>query len=103
MTLVLCIISAVVLSGCNVNVGGKQRPLVRREKIQGELEFEALKRTDEQGVSNNKRKSETEMFKQRVRLKTEGDIYHPDLLFYNAALGFGLVQQSLISDEESGN
>ena len=102
-TLAFCIISAIVLSGCNVNVGGKQRPLVRHEKIEGELEFVAVTRTDEQGISENKRKSEMEVFEERVRLKTEGDIYHPDLLFYNAMLGLGLAQHSLDSDEESDN
>jgi hypothetical protein len=100
-TLVFCIISAFALAGCSVNVGGKQRPLVRHEGIQGELEFVAENRTDEQGISENKRKSETTVFEERVRLKTEGDIYHPDLLFYNAVLGFGLAQQSINSDEES--
>ena len=99
--LTFCTISAVILTGCSVNVGGRQRPLVRHERIQGELEFVAENRTDEQGISENKRKSETKVFEERVRLKTEGDIYHPDLLFYNAVLGFGLAQQSLISDEES--
>ncbi len=101
--LAFCIISTIVLSGCNVNVGGKQRPLVRHERIQGELEFVATTRTDEQGISESKRKSEMEVFEERLRLKTEGDIYHPDLLFYNAVLGFGLAQQSLDSDEESDN
>ncbi|OHB62327.1 MAG: hypothetical protein A2168_05980 [Planctomycetes bacterium RBG_13_50_24] len=99
--LVFCIISAVALTGCSVNVGGKQRPLVRHEGIRGELEFVAENRTDEQGIDENKRQSETTVFEERVRLKTEGDIYHPDLLFYNAILGFGLAQQSLDSDEES--
>ena len=96
------IISTVVLAGCNVNVGGKQRPLVRHDRIQGELEFVAENRTDEQGISENKRKSETEVFEEKIRFKTEGDIYHPDLLFYNAILGLGLAQQSINSDEESG-
>jgi hypothetical protein len=100
-TLAFCTISAVVLAGCNVNVGGKQRPLVRHDRIQGEVEFVAEHRTDEQGTSENQRKSETTLFEERVRLKTEGDIYHPDLLFYNAILGFGLAQQSISSDEES--
>jgi hypothetical protein len=100
-SIVFCAFSAVVLAGCSVNVGGKQRPIVRHEEIRGELEFIAENRTDEQGISENKRKSETTVFEERVRLKTEGDIYHPDLLFYNAMLGFGLAQQSLHSDEES--
>ena len=99
--LAFCAITAIALTGCSVNVGGKQRPLVRHEGIRGELEFVAEKRTDQQGISENKRKSETTVFEERVRLKTEGDIYHPDLLFYNAILGFGLAQQSLHSDEES--
>lgn len=96
-----CTLSAVALAGCNVNVGGKQKPFIRHEGIRGELEFVAENRTDEQGTSENKRKSETTVFEERVRLKTEGDIYHPDLLFYNAILGFGLAQQSINSDEES--
>jgi len=99
--LTFCALSMVVLTGCSVNVGGKQRPFVRHEKIRGELEFVSENRTDEQGISENKRKSETTVFEERVRLKTEGDVYHPDLLFYNAVLGFGLAQQSLRSDEES--
>jgi hypothetical protein len=99
--LAFCIISAVVPAGCSVNVGGRQRPLVRHDRIQGELEFVAEDRTDEQGISDNKRKSETKVFEERLRLKTEGDIYHPELLFYNAVLGFGLAQQSLDSNEES--
>jgi hypothetical protein len=65
------------------------------------LEFVAENRKDEQGIDENKRKSETTVFEERVRLKTEGDIYHPDLLFYNAVLGLGLAQQNLSSDEES--
>jgi hypothetical protein len=101
--LVFCIISVVVLGGCNVNVGGKQRHLIRHDRINGEVEFVAEDRTDEQGISGNKRKSKTKVFEERVRLKTQGDIYHPDLLFYNAVLGFGLAQQSLDSDEESDN
>ena len=100
-TLAFCIMSAVILSGCSVNVGGKQRPLIRHEGIRGELEFTAENRTDEQGTNENKRKSETTVFEERIRLKTEGDIYHPDLLFYNAILGMGLAQQSFNSDEES--
>jgi len=99
--LAFCTLSAVALTGCSVNVGGKQRPLIRHEGIRGELEFVAENRSDEQGTSENKRKSETTVFEERVRLKTEGDIYHPDLLFYNAILGLGLAQQSIDSDEES--
>jgi hypothetical protein len=90
------------LTGCNVSVGGRQRPLIRNDRIQGEIESVVERRTDEQGTSNNKRKSETQVFEERIRLKTEGDIYHPDFLFFNAALGLGLARQIINSDEESG-
>jgi hypothetical protein len=91
----------VFLAGCDVNVSGKQRPLLRHDRIQGEVELVAERRTDEQGTSGNNRKSETTVFVERLRLKTEGDIYHPDFLFYNAMLGMGLAQQSIDLDEES--
>ncbi len=94
-------ISMVFLAGCDVNVSGKQRPLLRHDRIQGEVELVAERRTDEQGTSGNNRKSETTVFVERLRLKTEGDIYHPDFLFYNAMLGMGLAQQSIDLDEES--
>lgn len=100
-SLVFCTVSTVILAGCNVNVAGKQRPLVSHDVIRSELEFVAENRIDEQGINENKRKSETTVFEERIRLKTEGDIYHPDLLFYNAILGLGLAQQNLRSDEES--
>lgn len=99
--LAFCGISGVILPGCSVNVGGKQRPLLRHDRIKGELESVAERRTDEQGTSENKRKSKTEVFKERIRLKTEGDIYHPEFLFYSGALGLGLAQQTLDLDEES--
>ncbi|MFC1637263.1 hypothetical protein ACFL5Z_20785 [Planctomycetota bacterium] len=104
-TLPACLLSSVLcllfVAGCNVNVGGKQRPLVKHEGIRGEVELVAEKRTDEQGTSQNKRKSETDVFEERLRLKTDGDIYHPDFLFYNAMLGLGLAQQSIDLDDES--
>ncbi len=99
--LAFCSISGVSLTGCSVNVGGKQRPLLRHDRIQGQLELVAQRRTDEQGISGNKRESKTKVFEERIRLKTEGDIYHPDFLFYTAALGLGLAQQRIDSDVES--
>ena len=39
------------------------------------------------------RKGETLVFEERLNLETTGDIYHPNLLIFNAALGLGLVQQ----------
>lgn len=98
---VLCCLSVVFLAGCDVNVGGRQRPLLKHERIQGEVEMIAERRTDEQGTSGSNRKSETTVFEERLQLKTDGDIYHPDFLFYNAMLGMGLAQQRINLDEES--
>lgn len=100
--LVVCACGA-FLCGCTVNVGGEQRPLVKNEPVGGEIELVAERRTDEQGTSGDKRKSTTEVFEERVRLNTEGDVYHPDFLFYTAAVGVGLAQQKIHSDDESGS
>jgi hypothetical protein len=99
--LALCA-GGILLKGCSVNVGGKQRPLVRHDRIKAELETVAERRTDEQGTSGNKRESTTKVFEERIRLKTEGDVYHPDFLLYSGAVGLGLAQQSIDSDDESG-
>jgi hypothetical protein len=99
--LVFCGISVLSVPGCNVNVRGKQRPLLRHDRIQGEVELVAERRTDEQGTSGNKRESKTKVIEERIRLKTEGDIYHPDFFFYTAAVGFGLAQQKIDSDDVS--
>ena len=99
---VLVVCSGLALqTGCNVRVRGRQRPLLVHGPIKGELELVAEKRTDEEGTSQNRRKSEMTVFEERLRFKTEGDIYHPDFLSFNAALGFGLTRQDLSSDIES--
>lgn len=100
---VLYCMSVVFLAGCDVNVAGRQRPLWQHQKIQGEVELVAERRTDEQSTSGNRRESETTVLEERLRLKTDGDIYHPDFLFYNAMLGMGLAQQHINLDEESDN
>ena len=102
LALAICA-SGIFLAGCSVDVGGRQRPVLQNEKIKGELELVAERRTDEQGTSGDKRKSTTEIFEERVRLSTEGNVYHPDFLFYTAAVGAGLAQQEIDSDDESGS
>jgi hypothetical protein len=41
------------------------------------------------------------VFEERLRFRTEGDVYHPNLMTYTAALGFGLVQHDLESSDLS--
>ena len=100
LALAICA-AGILLTGCSVDVGGRQRPLLQNEKIKGELELVAERRKDEQGTSGNRRESTTVVFEERVRLKTEGNVYHPDFLFYTAAVGVGLAQQEIDSDDES--
>ncbi len=89
------------LTGCQVNVGGRQRSLISYEPIRGELEFVAEKRTDEHKSPGVNRKSTSKVFEERVGVETAGDVYHPNFLLYSAALGLGLSQQDLSSNEVS--
>lgn len=95
--------AGILLTGCSVDVGGRQRPLLENEKIKGELELVAERREDKQGTSGDRRESTTEVFEERVRLKAEGNVYHPDFLIYTAAIGVGLAQEELDSDDVSGS
>ncbi|MHC4692532.1 MAG: hypothetical protein ACYS67_07310 [Planctomycetota bacterium] len=61
----------------------------------------AEKRTDEHKSPGIDRKSTTKVFEERVRVGTEGDMYHPNFLLYSAALGLGLTQQDLSSTDAS--
>jgi len=90
------------LTGCQVNVRGRQRPLVRSEGVHGELEGVIEYRQDEQGTDESRRESETQVFEERVRVRTKGDVYHPDFMNYDVAVGVGLAQQRIDSDDVSG-
>lgn len=89
------------LIGCRVNVRGKERPLVSHGPITGEVELRAEMQKDEQTGSSSNRKSDTMVFEERVRVATEGDVYHPNLLHYVAGIGLGLNQQKIDSDDFS--
>ncbi len=91
----------IFLTGCNANIRGTQRPLLRHEPIRGELELVAERRSDKQQNGLSRRESKTNVFEERLKLETQGDLYHPDFLLFSAAIGLGLTQQSLDSDEES--
>ncbi len=91
----------VLLAGCDVTVRGERRPLLRQQRIRGELEAVVEHRTDEQESGVSKRESETTVFEEWIKLRTNGDVYHPDFLNYNLAVGAGLSQQSIDADEVS--
>lgn len=77
--------------------------MVRHDKVRGELEAVAEYRTDEQGTDVARRESESRTFEERIRLKTRGDVYHPDFLNYDVAVGVGLTQQHLEYDDVSSS
>lgn len=90
------------LAGCKVDVQGRRRPLVRSDGIHGELESVFEYRQDEQGTDESRRESETQVFEERVRIRTKGDVYHPDFMNYDVAVGAGLAQQYIDADDVSG-
>jgi hypothetical protein len=92
----------VLLTGCRVTVRGEERPLVRYQPIEGELEAVIEHRIDEQKSGVSERKSESTVFEERLRLRTAGDVYHPDFFSYSAAIGGGLSQQYLDADDLTG-
>jgi hypothetical protein len=100
--LLCCGLGLIITSGCNVIVRGQKRPLVKQQKIRGELEAVVEHRMDERKTGDDERKSTSDVFEERVRIRTDGDVYHPDLLSYSAMVGAGLAQQNMKSDDLSG-
>jgi hypothetical protein len=90
-----------VLSGCNVTIGDRERPLVSHGPIKGDLELVAEKHIDKQGTGVNRIKNETTELQEKLRLETEGDIYHQNLLTYAAAIAFGLRQSRFDFDGDA--
>jgi hypothetical protein len=83
-------------------VRGQPRPLIKQQGIRGELEGVAEYLNDKQESGANKRESESAVFEERVRVRTTGDVYHPDFLNYDIMVGGGLAQQKTESDDVSG-
>lgn len=102
LVLACCALGLVTLAGCKVNVQGRSRPVIQSERIRGELEGVVEYRNDEQGTDSNRRESETQVFEERLRLRTKGDVYHPDFMNYNVEVGVGLAQQRIESEDVSG-
>jgi hypothetical protein len=91
-----------MLAGCGVTVRDQKRPLIRHDRIRGEIEGVVEHSTDKQESGSEKRESRTNVFEERLRLATTGDVYHPDFLNYNVMVGAGLAQENIESDEVSG-
>ncbi|MCP4450486.1 MAG: hypothetical protein GY809_03420 [Planctomycetes bacterium] len=101
LLLVCPILGGLLVSGCRTQVGGQSRDIARSEPLSGELELSVEKRTDEQGASGSNRRYESLGFKEVLRLKTQGDVYHPDFFSYLAGVGMGLSQNTFESDDQT--
>ena len=95
-----CGLILAVAPGCRMTVGGQQRSLVQNGPLQGEVELTAEKRKDDQGTSGDTRRYESLEYKEILRLKTQGNVYHPDLLTYRASAGIGSTQHEFKFDGE---
>ena len=102
LLIVIACIVTFCMAGCSVQVRGKRRPLVRMERIHGELEL-SLKQDEEEheSASGTKRKSESSISEEQLRLETQGDVFDPRLMTYIASIGLGLNQQSYKSETQS--
>ena len=79
-------------AGCTTNVGGKERPLIKAGRLQGEVELVAENRRDEDGTAGVENDYSARVFKEILCIRTDGDAYHPDFLSYRAMIGGGLTQ-----------
>lgn len=96
----LCLL-ALCLAGCRTQVGGTTRPLMRTGPIRGEVELRAQQHTDEEGTAGDKREYEAREFEEILRLRTTGDIYHPDFFSYSGSVGIGARQHDYDFDGET--
>jgi len=96
-------IAMLYLGGCSVQVRGKTRPLVRAERIHGELRLSMKEYTSEWDSSGTKGKSDSSISNQELYLHTQGDVFDSKLMTYLAAIGLGLNQQTFESSAGTGS
>ena len=106
--MVILVGSAILhLAGCSVQVRGKPRPLVRLGNVGGELELSMEEYKDESTSSGLSQEDTSTIFEEELRLETQGDVYHPNLMTFLGMIGLGLKQQSFEttqgSDSSTGN
>ncbi|MCF7974572.1 MAG: hypothetical protein K9N55_12205 [Phycisphaerae bacterium] len=106
LVLVCALVQVMGVCGCRTQVGGQERDFIHSEPLTGELELGVEKRTDSQGTAGDIRKYDTLSFEEIMRVKTQGDVYHPDFFTYLAGVGMGLTQHKFEfdgqTDRESG-
>lgn len=91
------------LGGCTVNVGGRQRPLIKVEDIKGSLEYLLDEQSDTQKSSGASSKSDSSLMTEQLNVQAKGDVFDPRLMSYVILGGFGLSQQTYASDTQSAS
>lgn len=97
----LAVVGVLCLAGCRTQVGGTTRPWLRSGPIHGEVELRGQHQTDEQGTSGDLREYEAQEFQEILRLKSTGDLYHPDLLSFTGSVGIGARQHEYEFDGQT--
>ncbi len=85
------------VSGCSVNIRGKRVPLIRHKGFSGEIVLEAERHENTQTTGNTKRTSTDIVFNERLNIRTEGYVYHQNLLPFSFGLGIGFLQSKMES------
>jgi hypothetical protein len=105
LKLTICVVAvsvfASVFTGCKDNLIRNGMNLVHQEKIRGDVELAVNVQKGKQTGGSGARKSSTSAFNQTLSLNTRGNVYHPKLLSYTAAIGVGLIRQDFQSDDGS--
>lgn len=90
------------LTGCTINVRGRQRPLVQVQEISGQLDLTYDTQSDTRETSGIKTESESTIMEERILLNAQGNVFDPKLMTYLAFVGLGLNQQEFDSASNSG-
>lgn len=97
---VLCMVH---VSGCLIQVGGKQRPLVHVETIKGSAEYTLDQQSDSRKSSGASYQSDSRLMTEQLNLEMKGDVFDPRLMSYAVLGGIGLSQQRYSTDTQSAN
>ena len=89
-----------------VHVAQQERPLVQLTPLKKELAMSFERRDDKVSTGGVSRESESDITQGLIRLSTEGDVYHPNLMTFAAGLGWGFFRQDYtfndVSDHATG-
>lgn len=97
----MCLALVLLVTGCQVSVGGQERPLVRHGRIHGSFEVDADRSIQETKSSGGSTKNTIDEMSELLRLETSGDIFHPNLMLFDTMLAFGLRQHRYDSNGET--